>query len=61
MAEAIARAIVRDIEQDLRDRAGLGEVWDALGAERQHEVLERWMRLVDWRVKTGVLRLLETG
>lgn len=60
MAEALARAIVRAIEQGLREREGLAEAWDALGSELQRQVLDRWAHLADMHVKHGVLRLLET-
>ncbi len=59
MAEALAVAIVRGIERDLRDQPGLDQAWEALGAAGQHQVLERWAHLADGHIKSAVLRLLD--
>jgi Mor family transcriptional regulator len=42
-----AKQIVNLIVDDLRDRAGLGDEWDAIDLETQDEIKEEWVELVE--------------
>lgn len=41
-----ARDVVEGIVDDLKDRAGLDEMWNGIDEETQQEIIEAWIDIV---------------
>jgi hypothetical protein len=41
------RDAVADIAADLADRRGLGDEWDQLDAQMQHDIMDEWVEIIE--------------
>ena len=48
----VAKAIVEAILDDLTDRKGLRQTWEAIDSETQEEIMATWERLIDLNLVT---------
>lgn len=46
MDDETAEIITGNIIEDLRDRSGLGDVWDSLDEETKKEIAETWSQII---------------
>lgn len=50
----LAKQIVNDIVEDLSDRRGLRQEWDAIDEDVQEEIKEEWIAMIKKRIPVRI-------